>query len=125
MFDAFRDGGWGMYPTTIAGLILIVAAIRCARCPDARHVQIVRALSFLVLLTSCLGFVVGVINSFAFATEKPDQLGVYVVAGVGESLINVGLGLCVLVIATIIRAVGISRGGSSSSGAELHDPHTP
>jgi hypothetical protein len=125
MLDAFRNGGWGMYPTTIAGLVLIAAAVRYARQPDPRRLQVVRALSLLVFLVACLGFVAGVINSFAFATDKPDELAVYVVSGVGESLNCIGLGLAMLVIATIIRTYGVSRGGAPSGGAELHDPHAP
>lgn len=125
MLDAFHDGGWGMYPTTIAGLVLIAAAVRYAQRPDHRRLQSVRALSLLVFLVACLGFVAGVIKSFSFASGKPEELGVYVVAGVGESLNNIGLGIGMLVIATIIRVYGVSRGGAPSGGAELHDPHAP
>ena len=123
MLDAFHKGGWGMYPTLLASLALIIAAVRYARHTDVRRLQVVRVLSFLVFLVACLGFTMGVINSFSAAGDKPDELSTLVVVGVGESLYNIGLGLCLLVVATIIRVLGTSR-MSESDGGELHDPHT-
>ena len=126
MLDAFRQGGWGMYPTTIAGLFLIGAAARFAMRPERRRLALVRSLAVLTLLVATLGFVTGVIRTFTTAASvDAHELGGCVVEGVGESLNNIGLGLVLLVIATIATVVGRARSGASvaASGAELTDPH--
>jgi hypothetical protein len=122
MLDAFRLGGWGMYPTLIAGIILMFSAIQYARHPDRGRLRVVRFLGVLVILTSCLGFVTGVIKTCTGVTpELGPDLGMTVVIGVGESLNNIGLGLVWLVMATIVATLGASR--ARANGAELTDPH--
>lgn len=123
MGDAFRLGGWGMYPTTIVGLILIAIALLYAARPDPRRLHVVRCLSVLTLFVSCLGFVTGVIKTFTSVPPDAHAMPSFVVIGVGESLSNIGLGLVVLVIAWIAASVGASR--SSSTSADLADPHGP
>jgi hypothetical protein len=126
MGEAFRLGGWGMYPTAIVGLVLVAAAVQCARQPDARRFRLVRHLSVLTFLVATLGFITGVIKSFiAAGSAEPHELGGLVITGVGESLNNIGLGLVLLVIASIAASVGAYRAGSRSDGAELTDPHGP
>ena len=127
MKEAFRLGGWGMYPTTIVGLVLVFMAIQYARDPDRRRMQIVRSLAALTLLTSCLGFVTGVIKSFIAAGGlSASDLGSVVVVGVGESLTNIGLGLVLLVMARILITLGAFRlGPGSEARADLADPHQP
>jgi len=116
-----------MYPTALVGLVLVFGAIQYARDPDRGRLQIVRCLSVLALLTSCLGFVSGVIRSFiAGAGVDAKDLGNVVIAGVGESLTNVGLGLVVLVMAWILVTIGAYRAGSARASREdLADPHAP
>jgi hypothetical protein len=125
MSEAFRLGGWGMYPTALVGLVLVAAAIQCACQPRPRQFRIVRHLSVLTGLVACLAFVSGVIRSFTCAYElDPRELGGVVVTGVGESLHNVGLGLALLAIAWTAASVGAYRAGKSDA-AELTDPHGP
>jgi hypothetical protein len=124
MLDAFRLGGWGMYPTLIAGLILMFAAIQYARNPERARLRVVRSLGVLVMLTSMLGFVTGVIKTCTSVTpDLGSELGMHVVIGVGESLTNIGAGLCWLVMATVVATVGASR--ARANAAELTDPHGP
>src|SRR5688500_14010609 len=111
MSEAFRLGGWGMYPTTIAGLILIYFALRYAAAPDATKNLVVRRLMLLTFLSGCLGFVTGVIKSFT--SELSADFSRDVVTGIGESLTNVGLGLVFLVAATIATTVGAARRGDT------------
>jgi len=120
MSEAFRLGGWGMYPTTLAGIILILSAWRFAWQPARARLAFVKWLGVLVALTSVLGFVTGCIKTFLAAGQLAgnDAIGV-VITGIGESASNLGLGLCVLVLATIGIVVGHARKPERS---ELLDP---
>ena len=126
MLEGFHQGGWGMYPTTIVGLLLVVAAVQYARRPDRRRLGIVHSLSALTLLTGTLGFVIGVIRSFtSLPGAEPRDVGAWVIVGVGESLNNIALAVMLLTIAAIATVIGKARPGWSASGngAELADPH--
>lgn len=127
MGEAFRQGGWGMYPTTVVGMILVGIALAHAWRPSAPRAGLVRSLSMLTFLTSTLGFVTGVITSFGAAGDHPGEIGEYVVVGVGESLNNLGLGLCLLVMAWTAHSIGAARlHATATSGApDLRDPTGP
>lgn len=126
MSDPFHLGGWGMFPTTIAGLILIGAAIQYARRPEPRRMHLVRALSFLTFLTGSLGFISGLIKSFIRAGNAPQDAGSYALVGVGESLHNLGMAFGMLIVAWICVSIGAARcTPNTQSGADLTDPHRP
>ena len=119
MQEAFRLGGWGMYPTAIVGLVLVTAAVQFARAPERGGLPLVKRLGVLTLLVSTLGFVSGVVRSFTSVGDAHEA--VYALVGFGESLVNVGFGLFLLVIATSATCIGMFRARASS--AELADPH--
>ncbi len=123
MGEAFRFGGWGMYPTAIAGLVLVFTSIKYAVAPDPKRRVLVRALAMLVFLAACLGFTAGVIRTLLGAAEQTTDVGNVIAQGVGESLENIGLGVALLVMAAITTAIGTARSAPrspSASGAELH-----
>jgi len=123
MGEAFRLGGWGMYPTAIAGLVLVFTSIKYAVAPDPKRRALVRALAMLVFLAACLGFTSGVIRTLLGAAKQTTDAGNVIAQGVGESLENIGLGLALLVMAGIATAIGTARSAPRSpgaSGAELH-----
>lgn len=122
MGEAFRLGGWGMYPTVVVGLVLVGLAFAHAWSPTARRAAVVKSLSMLTFLVSTLGFVTGVIKSFCTASDLDGELGKIIVTGVGESLNNLGLGLVLLVIAWTAHTVGAARMGTKSAGADLISP---
>ncbi len=123
MQEAFRLGGWGMYPTLFVGVVLMIAAARFAADPRGRLHTII-ALGVLTSFVSCLGFVTGVIKTMLSAGDlEPSAPGHVVIIGVGESLHNIGLGLCQLVIATLLVVVGLSRRSRSGEAAAV-DPHS-
>lgn len=110
MSEAFRLGGWGMYPTTLFGLILVVCAWRFALAPARGRLALIKWIGVLVSLSSVLGFVTGCIKTFLSAGQLTgnDAIGV-VVTGIGESANNLGLGLCMLIIATLGVVIGHAR----------------
>jgi len=117
MQEAFRLGGWGMYPTTFIGLVLLAAAVQYMRQPSARRWLVLRHLNVLVGMSAMLGFIAGCIKTF---THVDGDKAFVAIIGVGESLTNVGLGLGILILARIITAFGAARDAESAS--ELVDP---
>ena len=116
----FHQGGWGMYPTVFAGLVLVASAVSFARQPDARKAALVRHLSMLTFLIGSLGTITGTIKSF---TSMEDTTPInYAVIGFGESLNCVGLAVVCMVLAGIIATIG--RAKATAKGADLTDPHS-
>ena len=126
MGEAFRLGGWGMYPTLFVGIVLVLAAGRFALGAGRARLAPIIGLGVLVTLTSTLGFVTGIIKTTLAAGQMSDlnERGGVIVTGFGESLNNIGLGLCLLVLATIGVCIGLARGKSAKTGgaSELVDP---
>ena len=122
MGEAFRLGGWGMYPTLIAGLVLVACAMRYALAPDTTRALIVRRLSLLTFLAGCMGFTSGLIRTLVNAPElPPDEFNKIIATGIGESLNNIGLALGLLIMSSIAMSIGAARTGRSDK-AELHAP---
>jgi hypothetical protein len=121
MQEAFRLGGWGMYPTALIGIVLVIAAMHYAWHPVRASAVIVRRLAVLTMLSATLGFVSGVIKSFTAAGGNDWQIAKYVVVGVGESMTNLGLGLMLVTLATVFSTVAAFR--ARTLGVELVDPH--
>ena len=99
-----------MYPTTIVGIVLVACALRYARDPHAARMQLVHYLSLLTMLVASLGFVSGVIHALtSLPMDKPWEAGVLAAIGVGESLVNIALGLFMLVLAWGASSLGAHR----------------
>jgi hypothetical protein len=107
MYGAFDEGGWGMYPTLITGLVMLGAAIRFARSTDGRsgHLLALMGLTFVVGL---LGFVTGFIRTLGSAAGEHNQAAL-VAQGTAESLHNVALALALIVVAGIALVIGLCR----------------
>lgn len=117
--DMFQIGGWGMYPTTLFGLITIAAAAGYAMRPEPTRLAVIRGLSMLTLLSGALGFVTGCIRTWTAAgAADPKELPKLVVTGTGESLANIALALSALTVAWILTTFGAAR-----APASLADPH--
>ena len=103
--NAFRLGGWGMFPTLLAGLVFVFVAVLYARRPERRHVQVIVGVGILTFIVGLLGFVTGLIKTMGAAWEDPKLA----LVGFGESLHNVSLALMLLVLGTIVYVVGSWR----------------
>ncbi len=104
MWEAFRNGGFGMYPTLCFGVFFIWAAVRWSR-GELRLGVTTWALGGLTLASGLLGTVTGVIKSLSYL---PSQHWLWLV-GVGESLNNLALSLVLLILGGIAIAVGRAR----------------
>jgi len=111
MIEAFHDGGWGMFPTALMGIALVVTAVRYANRPQRRRLPQILSLGVLTTLMGCLGFISGCIRTLYVATsgEWPGPAHEIAMAGFGESLNNIGLTLALLALAAAATTIGIWR----------------
>lgn len=108
--EAFIAGGWGMYPTLIAGLALLVTCLRYASRPESRHVPLMIALGLFTLFAGCLGFTTGVITMLRFYAEmQGEPKPVILYYGFQESLHNIALALLLTTTSTLAASVGAWR----------------
>ena len=107
--EYFRIGGYGMWPTLVFGLVMLVAALRHAVRPRAAATPLVVGLGVLTLVSGSLGFITGMIKSFmAIGGVGPDQRYIALI-GIAESLHNVALALILIALATAAAVVGTYR----------------
>jgi hypothetical protein len=107
LFDQFHDGGWGMYPTLVFGILLLGVAVNYAVSPERRLVPLLVALNVATLVSGALGFVSGVIvTANALSSEgitQPTNISFF---GVGEALNNVAFALLLVMVGTMASTVG-------------------
>jgi|GEM_PF-1641585 len=106
MLDAFRLGGWGMFPTLAAGMLLLVTSLKFARRPDVRHMPVMLSLGVLTLAAGALGFVSGMIATTIHLGELREDAGIIALTGFGESLHNLALALFSVMLAAAIASWG-------------------
>jgi hypothetical protein len=109
MLEAFRMGGWAMFPTLVFGLLTVGAAIRFAWSPERRWVPLQLSLGVLTVAAGGLGFVTGVIKSMsAMDRVQPEQRWIWML-GVGESLQGMALALLLVTLGAMAASVGAYR----------------
>ncbi len=111
MFEAYQLGGWGMYPVTIVGLVMVAAALVYAARPSRDGRPLVLYLSLLTLISGCLGTVMGFLHTLLAAAAGTAQLSAstLILTGVGESLYCVVQAMIFLFIGIAIACVGAVR----------------
>ena len=109
MLDSFRDGGVGMIPTLIFGLVLVALSIRYAAKPEQRQVPLLISMGLLTNFAGALGFVMGVITTMKAVGQVPAEEHWIAMLGVGESLNNMALAFGMCVMATICVVIGAWR----------------
>lgn len=118
--DAFIAGGWGMYPTLIAGLALLGTSLRYASRPESRYVPLMIALGLFTLFAGGLGFITGVITVLRFYAEmqgEPRPAILYY--GFQESLHNVALALLLTMMSTLAASIGAWRLAQQAQAAAV------
>ena len=120
MSEAFIAGGWGMYPTLLAGLALLAACVRYARHPQARDVPLMLCLGLFTLLAGALGFLTGLMNLLRFAAGAQAPAGPTVLyLGVREALHNLALALLLTGVSVLAASVGAWRRSSRTPALAL------
>lgn len=109
MGEAFHQGGFGMIPTSIFGLLLVVASIRYAMSPERRFVPLQVSLGIMTLASGGFGCVTGLIKCLTHLGGVPADARFIWLIGLGESLCNVALALGVVTVAAIAASVGAYR----------------
>lgn len=120
MHDIFRNGGLGAYPTALLGLVLIAIAVRYAVKPEQRWIPLQIALGITTLAVGAASFVAGVIatlnavgteasQGLANVGEAASRAGLIGAVGIGESLNNLAIALCLVAIAALATTVGVAR----------------
>jgi uncharacterized protein YacL len=117
MSEAFRLGGWGMWPTLVFGVLMLAAAVYYAVRAEPRLAALVRRAGWMTLIAGCLGFVTGLIRSCIYISDVPADDRFLVIIGFGESLHNVALALVLIMLALMISSVGVWR--------QAHRPAAP
>ena len=111
----YAAGGFGMYPTSLFGFLLIAASVLYAWRPAKKAGRLALVLGAVTFSAGLLGTSVGVCNSARYISQVPpaDQLQMLAL-GCEESLHNLVLGLMLVVLAGLIAAVGVLRGSTSA-----------
>jgi uncharacterized membrane protein len=109
MSNFFTAGGFGMYPTTLFGLILVVVAAIHAFKPRRALEPLIIGAGVATLLAGALGTAMG-IQASANGLEGlvGDQKWAFAI-GIGESLNCLVLGLVLAIVATLLATAGSFR----------------
>ncbi|MFO0554781.1 MAG: hypothetical protein U0271_40765 [Polyangiaceae bacterium] len=109
MIQMFHAGGFGMFPTALFGLLLLVTSLRYAVTPERRFVPSLKAMGTLTVASGAFGFVMGVIKSLSLLGQvEPDRRWIWLV-GLGESLNNLALAFGVVMLAAMLTTAGAMR----------------
>jgi len=116
----YSDGGWGMYPTTLFGVLLLAVAVLVVLRPERRFVPILAALAVMTPAAGFLGTAVGLVNTFRYVQQVPlaDQVRIAAL-GCAESLNDAILGLMITILAGLIASVAGLRSARTAPAPVL------
>jgi hypothetical protein len=114
MVEFFREGGWGMYPVAVFGVILLVTAGRYAWDGEPLRLRFAIAMSALLVVTMTHAMLTDVAQVFWHLQDRvrvPDsELWRTLFTGLMESTRPGALGGTLLTFALVLVAVGVYRG---------------
>jgi hypothetical protein len=108
----FRDGGWGMIPTMVLGILTLSVAVRYAMARSRRLLPLLMSLGVLTVATGGLGFVSRLITTCGAVEQGPFAAGQDVrvmIIGFGEALNDVAFALVFVVLAAACASCGALR----------------
>jgi len=108
--EFYVAGGWGMYPVTIFGFLLVAASVLYVLRPHAKHRKLVGTMGVVTFASGLLGTATGICASARYLEKVEPVRQVQIFAlGIEESLHVVVLALILVVIAGLLTAVGSIR----------------
>ncbi|WP_437793276.1 hypothetical protein [Sorangium sp. So ce693] len=128
MFDFFVEGGWGMWPILVFGMVTVGAGLQFARRPEPGKLGFVAAMGLTTLVATIhatwidLG---AVFSALSDPAKVPDgELARVLIVGLKESTRPGSLGGLLLAIACLLSAVGVLRAGRAPAdgGARRGEP---
>jgi hypothetical protein len=108
----FVEGGWGMYPVLVMGLLLVGAGVRYARDCEPIRLRFIGALSLALVVTMVHATWTCVAMVFRFLETVPEaEFRRTLMTGLMESTRPAFLGGTLLSLALTLVAVGAYRAG--------------
>lgn len=111
LWDSFyAQGGFGMYPTTFWGFLLLVYAGVYVLRPQERYLRAVAFLAFMTLASGTFGTAMGFMIAFRYAaTVAPELAARSACYGSAMSLHVVVLAFMLVIFGGVITGVGMRR----------------
>ena len=117
---AFREGGWGMWPTLLFGTLTLALAIRHAVGPTSRLLPLILGTGTATLLSGLLGMSMGIVNTLKYIQNVPPQRQMPIMfVGLAESWQNLVLALILGVAAALLSGAAEYRQRASAPAARL------
>jgi hypothetical protein len=112
MIEFFIEGGWGMYPVLVLGLVLLGASVRYAMDGEPIRLRFIWVTSFALLVVMAHSTWTCVAAVFQFVRSVPQTTFQSVLmTGLMESTRPATLGGALLSVALIIVSIGTYRSG--------------
>lgn len=115
MMNLFMEGGWGMFPVLVFGLVLAVSSGRYAWEPAAARLRFITAMSVLLVTAIAHATLTDVAAVLSYVRNPElaadDQLVRILFTGLMESTRPAALGGALLVLALVLVCVGVYRDG--------------
>ena len=112
----YAAGGFGMYPTSLFGFLLIAASVLYAWSPAKKTGRLALVLGAVTFSAGLLGTILGMCRSAYYIPQVPFERQVFTLAlGCEESLHNLVLALMLVIVGSLVATAGVLRGSTSAS----------
>jgi hypothetical protein len=111
--DFYASGGWGMYPTTLFGFVLVLAGCRYLFRPQSSLLRIIATSAVLTASSGVLAMCTGLLIVFTYVQSVPPADAAKVaVVGAAQAMVNIVFALILVnlgAIPTLIRLIRDAR----------------
>jgi amino acid transporter len=112
MLQFFIEGGWGMYPVLVMGVILVVASLRYAMDTEPVRLRFIAAIALALVVTMVHATWTCFAAVFHYLEQAKDERWLRsLMTGLMESTRPATLGGALLAVSLILVAVGAYRSG--------------
>jgi hypothetical protein len=112
MMQFFIEGGWGMYPVLVMGVILVVASLRYAMDSEPVRLRFIAAIALALVVTMVHATWTCFAAVFHYLEQSKDERWLRsLMTGLMESTRPATLGGALLAVGLILVAVGAYRSG--------------